>query len=177
VDHPAHLRAPQPWRSAALIAAGVATVELCVLVVVGIVVFGKFFHGQVEKASDPAAVAQAAVARETAEATQSSGQSPERGPILERRETSVIVLNGNGVAGAAAATAERVRSRHYTIAGTDNARRSAARSLIMYRPGFDREAKRLARDIGIALRRVAPLDGLRPRELQGAHLALIIGAR
>jgi LytR cell envelope-related transcriptional attenuator len=174
VDH-AHLPTPQPWRSAALIAASVATVELCILVVLGIVFFGKFFNGRVEKASDPVAVAEAAVARETAEATKSTKQAQE--PILERRETSVIVLNGNGVAGAAATMAERVHSRRYMIAGTDNAPRSVARSMVMYRPGFDREAKRLAHDVGIGVQRVSPLDGLRPRQLQGAHLALIIGAR
>jgi hypothetical protein len=43
----------------------------------------------------------------------------------------------------------------------------------MYRPGFEGEARRLARDLGI--KRVAPLDGLRASELQGAHLALIVG--
>ena len=45
----------------------------------------------------------------------------------------------------------------------------------MYRPGFEQEADRLANDVHV--RRVVPLDGMRPGELQGAHLALIIGAR
>jgi hypothetical protein len=43
----------------------------------------------------------------------------------------------------------------------------------MYRSGFEGEARRLARDIGV--RRVAPLDGIQRRDLQGAHIALIIG--
>jgi hypothetical protein len=43
----------------------------------------------------------------------------------------------------------------------------------MYRPGFRGEAKRLASDLGI--RRVSPLDGLRARDLQGAHLAFVVG--
>ena len=43
----------------------------------------------------------------------------------------------------------------------------------MYRPGFEGEARRLARDIGV--RRVSPLDGIRRRDLQGAHIALILG--
>ena len=176
MDHPAHLPASQPWRSAALIAASVAAVELCVLVVVGIVVFGKFFHGQVEKVSDPTAVAKAVVARETAEATKSADETaPGRKPLLSRRETAVIVLNGNGVSGAAAIMADRIHAKHYTIAGTDNAPRSVGRTTVMYRPGFDREAQRLAHDFGV--RRVSPLDGLRAGALQGAHVALIIGAR
>jgi hypothetical protein len=43
----------------------------------------------------------------------------------------------------------------------------------MHRPGFAREARRLARDFRITT--VTPLDGLRPRDLQGAHLTLIVG--
>jgi hypothetical protein len=43
----------------------------------------------------------------------------------------------------------------------------------MYRPRYEREATRLARDLGI--KRVSPLDGLRARQLQGAHLAYIVG--
>ncbi len=172
MDHPVDLPAPQPWRSAALIAVSVAVVELCILLVVGVILFGKFFGGQVEKATDPVAVAKAAVARPEAGAKRANGE-PAR-PLLARRETSVIVLNGNGVAGVASVTAERVRDKHYRIAATDNAPRSDFRSsLIMYRPDFEREARRLARDLGI--KRVSPLDGLRARQLQGAHLAYIVG--
>jgi hypothetical protein len=176
VEHEARLPAPQPWRSAALIATSVAAVELCVLVVVGIVAFGKFFNGQVDRATDPAAVAQAAVASETKHAAQGEAtQESERKAMLARRETSVIVLNGNGVAGAAAVMADRVHARSYSIAGADNAPRPIVRSTVMYRPGFEREAERLAHDFAIG--RVSPLDGLRIRQLQGAHLALLIGSR
>ena len=41
------------------------------------------------------------------------------------------------------------------------------------RPGYEPEARRLARDFRI--KRVAPLDGLRKSDLQGAHIALIVG--
>jgi len=159
-----------------MIAASVAAVELCLLLVVGLVVFGKFFGGQVEKATDPAAVAKAAVTRETKAATagREKREAAVRDPVLSRRETAVIVLNGNGVPGAAGTMAEQVRARLYTIAATDNAPELMTRSAVMYRPGFDREAKRLAHDFGV--RRVSPLDGLRRRDLQGAHLALVLGA-
>jgi len=86
----------------------------------------------------------------------------------------VLVLNGNGRPGAAAAQAEQARSRGYAIAGVGNAARSDyARSLVMYRPGFRGEAGRLARDLGLEL--VVPLDGLRPRDLRGAHAVVIVG--
>ena len=95
-------------------------------------------------------------------------------PLLDRRKTSVLVLNGNGVSGAAAVTADRVRSRHYLVAGTGNApRTSFTRSVVMYRPGFKGEANRLGRDLRI--RRVTPLDGMTIRDLQGAHVALVVG--
>jgi LytR cell envelope-related transcriptional attenuator len=177
VDHRADLPATPPWRSAAFIAASVATVELLILLVVGIWLFGKFFSDEVSKASDPAAVARVAVERRLQE---QGGQPAAQGPgskvrpILARRETSVLVLNGNGVGGAASSTAERIRQRNYLIAGTGNADRTDyPRSFVMYRPKFKREAQRLARDLGV--RRVGPLDGMRLGELQGAHVALVIG--
>ena len=175
MDHPSDLPAQQPWRNAAFIAATVATVELAVLLVVGIVVFGKFFAGEVEKASDPIAVTQAAVEREQKAAAPASngGQAREK-PLLQRGKTSVIVLNGNGISGAAATAADGIRAKNYLIAGTGNAPRTDfTRSVVMYRPGFEGEARRLARDIGV--RRVSPLDGIRRRDLQGAHIALILG--
>lgn len=174
MDHPSDLPAQQPWRNAAFIAATVATVELAILLVVGIIVFGKFFAGEVEKASDPVAVTQAAVEREKAAAPGNDNGQPRAKPLLPRRQTSVIILNGNGISGAAATAADGIRSRNYLIAGTGNAPRTDfSRSVVMYRPGFEGEARRLARDIGV--RRVSPLDGIRRRDLQGAHIALIIG--
>lgn len=174
MDHSSRLPAAQPWRSAAFIAATVAAVELLILLVAGIFLFGKFFAGEVDKARDPAAVARAAVERQaTAPAAGGSGRAGAK-PLLDRRKTSVLVLNGNGVAGAAAAGADRVRSRHYLVAGTGNAPRTDfTHSVVMYRPGFKGEAQRLGHDLRI--RRVTPLDGMRIRDLQGAHVALVVG--
>jgi hypothetical protein len=174
VDHLSNLPGQQPWRNAAFIAATVATVELAILLVVGIILFGNFFAGEVKKASDPVAVTQAAVEREKAAAPSNDNGQPRAKPLLPRRQTSVIVLNGNGISGAAATAAESVRARHYMITGTGNAPRTDfSRSVVMYRAGFEGEARRLAHDIGV--RRVSPLDGIRRRDLQGAHIALIIG--
>ncbi|MGH3040876.1 MAG: LytR C-terminal domain-containing protein [Gaiellaceae bacterium] len=177
MDHRADLPATPPWRSAAFIAASVATVELLILLVVGIWLFGKFFSDEVSKASDPASVARVAVERQLQEQGRLpavNGSKPKVKPILARRETSVLVLNGNGVGGAASATAAQIRRRNYLIAGTGNASRTDyPRSIIMYRPKFKREAKRLAQDLSV--RRVSPLDGMRLRDLQGAHVALVIG--
>src|SRR5205814_3820298 len=71
-------------------------------------------------------------------------------PRLARNETSIIVLNGNGVSGAAAVVADRLRHFHYLVAATGNAPRSDfGRSLVMYRPGFEGEAIRLGHDLHV----------------------------
>jgi hypothetical protein len=177
VDHSTPLPPAQPWRAAAIVAAAVATVELFILVLIGIAFATRFFAGEVEQAAtlpQAPAVEQSAAVQPAPAADRKKKEQPAAKPILPRGETSVIVLNGNGIAGAAATTADRVRTRGYLIAGHANAPRSDfQQSLIMFRPGFEGEARRLAGDVGI--RRVAPLDGISKRDLQGAHLALIIG--
>ena len=95
-------------------------------------------------------------------------------PLLPRRLVSVTILNGNGVSGAAASEASRVRARGYIVGRVGNAPRgSYGHSVVMYRAGRVREARRLARDIGVAI--VSPLDGLRKGDLHGAKLALVVG--
>jgi hypothetical protein len=83
-------------------------------------------------------------------------------------------LNGSGLAGAAAAQASRVRARGYVVGEVGNAPRTGyGRSVVMYRIGRRPEALRLARDLRIRL--VSPLDGLRPRDLLGAQVAVVVG--
>ena len=95
-------------------------------------------------------------------------------PLLPRRLVSVTILNGNGVSGAAASEASRVRARGYIVGRVGNAPRgSYGHSVVMYRAGRVREARRLARDLGIAI--VSPLDGLRKADLHGAKLAVVVG--
>lgn len=176
MDHPAQLSAPQPWRSAALVAATIAAVELFLLVVLGFAFGAKLFSREVDRvASASAPAGQATVAETPAPQTQTQAPAEAPTPVtLPRNETSVMVLNGNGIAGAASVAAERVQRRGYIIAGTTNAPRTDfKRSLVMYRPGREGEAQRLARDLKV--KRVAPLDGIRIADLQGAHVALIIG--
>jgi LytR cell envelope-related transcriptional attenuator len=177
VDHRADLPAQPPWRNAAFIAATVATVELLILLVVGIWLFGKFFSDEVSKATDPKKVATAAVERRLKDSGQLPSQKRARSganAVLPRDDTSVLVLNGNGIGGAASEAADEIRSQNYLIAATGNATRTDyPRSIVMFRPGFKTEAQRLARDLG--LKRVGPLDGIRVRDLQGAHVALVVG--
>ena len=89
-------------------------------------------------------------------------------------QVSVEVLNGNGIAGAAGEAAGRLRALTYVVAGATNAPRTDyAKTIVEYRPGYEREARRLAADVGVKL--VGPLDGLRAKDLMGAHVALVLG--
>ncbi len=167
VDHPTSLPRELPWRTTALVAAGVAALELVLVVVLGAALLAKPLLGGDEGSSS-------ATAKEAAPATH-AGKAPPAVAKLARSDTSVIVLNGNGSPGAAGEKADLVQTRGYMVTGTANAPRTDfTRSIVMYRPGYQGEAERLARDFKID--RVAPLDGLRPADLQGAHVALIVGA-
>jgi hypothetical protein len=169
--------ADTPWRTAAIIAAGIAAIELFVLVILGVAFGAKLTSDHAEKAvinATTAAKAEAAPPPATSTETKKRKINAAPTASLSRRRTSVIVLNGNGTPGAAAATAEQLRHFRYTVAATGNASRTDfARSLVMYRKGYEGEAIRLAHDLHI--KRVTPLDGMSLRDLQGAHLALILG--
>ena len=201
---PTRSTAPQ-WRAAALVAAAIAAVELLLLVVASVAIFGKpFAHSVDEKAKASAAhakvthtkVARAkaahakaahakAVHARTAHA-KASAQKPAHhakskpaakpAPRVElpRGKTAVLVLNGNGRTGAAGEAASVVQSIGYKVSATGNARRmNFPRSIVMFRPGFKGEAKRLAKDVRVTS--VTPLDGMRASDLGGAQLVLIVG--
>jgi hypothetical protein len=173
------------WRRAALITGVIAAVELVALVVVALAFVAKPF------ADSPAEPAQAASAPQAAEEGKDSAKPaaepaaaptpkpPTQAPAvaeLPRASTHVLVLNGNGLAGAAGQLAAVVRALRYPVAGiADAARRDFPRTIVMYRNGFRGEAERLAKDLGLARGRSMPLDGMRPADLGGAQLALIVG--
>jgi LytR cell envelope-related transcriptional attenuator len=152
------------WRTATLVASAVAVFELVLVVILLTALIGKGVSAHAR---------QAALTRATGVEAKAFKPEPKR-VTLSRGETSVIVLNGNGIAGAAASAAARVKGRGYSIAATGNATRSDyGRSVVMYRSGRKPEAQRLARDLGIRL--VGPLEGMSTRDLLGAHVALVLG--
>lgn len=163
----------RPWRTAAVIAVAVAAVELLLLVVIGGALIAKPSRGT------PARPAAKTAAVRSAAAAQAKPIKIHRvaAPVAHRARGSVtvLVLNGNGRQGAAAATATRVSGHGYRIGAVANAPRSDfTRSLVMYRRGFEGEGRRLARDLGIRI--VGPLDGLNVSQLHGAHTVVVVGA-
>ena len=102
-------------------------------------------------------------------------KGPALPPLRPRSRVSVLVLNGNGTSGVAGTTANRLLGRGYRSATATNAPNDGyATSLVLYRPGWEREAQRLAKDARIKV--VAPLDGSLPAGSGGDQLVLILGA-
>jgi hypothetical protein len=173
VDHPIRLDrsdlAVFPWRTATVAVAAIAAIELVLLVMAGGALLAKpepaTRHTR-EKAAKGDAAKRVAAKPGPAPAVPAAQ--------LPRRKVTVVVLNGNGREGAAAGAANRVHRRGYRIGLVANApSHDYATSLVMYRKGFQGEARRLARDLGVKV--VGPLDGMRPGQLHGAHAVLILG--
>jgi len=157
-----------PWRTATIVAAAVALVELVVLLVLATALLAQPVSQHVRKAAEAKAFAPVAAKPKPAK------KSALAQPTLTRAETSVIVLNGNGRSGAAAEGADRVRAFGYTIGTVGNAPRGGvARTVVMFRKGYRPEAVRLAHDLKVKI--VGPLDGLTPKDMLGAHVALVLG--
>jgi hypothetical protein len=150
----------EPWRKATLVAVGVAIVELALVIALAVTLLGSGDHARAAT-RPPAAVKHHRAVHHAKPA------------LLPRGKTRVLILNGNGRAGAAGDEAQIVKSMNYRVAGVGNAARSYGRSTVLYPPNGQREAHRLAKDLGIAL--VGPLDGMSKAKLHGATVALILG--
>lgn len=170
MEHP--LPAPdalvRPWRTAAYAAAAVAAVELLLLLVIGGGRLAGYVTDRIQLAAKESVVATPAHVTPGG-----SKKAPVAVAELPRSKTKVMVLNGNGRTGAAASAASRVKARGYRIGDVTNAPELVPRSIVMYRPGFAGEGKRLARDLGVRL--VTPLDGMRVSALHGAQVVFILG--
>ena len=174
MDHPIRLEsvelAVRPWRTAVLVVAAIAAVELILLVMLGGALLAKptSAHSGHATATHEKATPKA---KPRPAPTKTTKAAPAQ---LPRRKVTVVILNGNGRQGAAATAASRVSGRGYRIGLVANApSHDYATSLVMYRPGFRGEASRLARDLGVKV--VSPLDGVRPSQLHGAQAVLILG--
>jgi len=169
VDHAHDIPSPFPWRAAAVLAAGIALVELVALVAIGLV------HLAPKATAEPTAKTAAPVVHTRhVHARVVHKVAVPSVPLRPRSHVRVLVLNGNGVSGAASAEATRLEAQGYRIGGATNAERhDYARSMVMFVPGWIKEARRLAHDAGV--RMVAPVDGLHPSQLRGSGVVLLLG--
>jgi LytR cell envelope-related transcriptional attenuator len=153
----------RPWRRATIAVSAVATIELVALAAIAVVVFGNPLSTHLRETTAAAGTPRVRTAQ----------PAPAQKAALSRADTSVMVLNGGGQAGAAHAAADRVSAHGYQLGQIGNAAGDTPRTLIMYRPGYAAEGARLGLDLHVRI--VRPLDGMRTTQLLGAHLVLIMG--
>ena len=162
----------RPWRRATFVAGTIAGLELIALLGAGAMLLAKPLEHEINKAAvasiestPPSKQLQTAIKRMNAPA----GKAHPRGHV------KIMVLNGNGVNGAAGTAASRLHRLGYRIAGTANAKRQDyASSVVMYKQGFRSDGMRLAKAIGVTV--VGPLDGIPASALHGGDIAVIVGA-
>ena len=170
MDHAQQLPRAFPWRTATLVAGAFAMLELAALVVVGTLLLAHPLHHAAAATTHAAA---APAVRHVAHVRPVPKVKPH--PLRARSHVAVLVLNGNGVQGAASSEAAHLQALGYRIGGAQNAvRHDYARSMVMYAPGWREEARRLSRDTGI--RMVAPVDGMKRSALKASPLVLLLGS-
>jgi LytR cell envelope-related transcriptional attenuator len=163
VQHVQPFDRPFPWRAAALAATALALAELATLLALAGIRLFDVHHA-------------AASTHRPVRTVQAAPQRPPRhlGPLRPRSRISVLVLNGNGITGAAGTEATKLLAAGYRRATASDAAQDYASSLVLFRRGWEREAQRLARAAGI--RTVAPLDGRLPGSEASYQLVLILGS-
>jgi LytR cell envelope-related transcriptional attenuator len=153
VEHVQPLSRPFPWRIATLVASAMALATLAGLVLT---------HGPGRTRPVPGA--------------SRVQKGPALPPLRPRSRISVLVMNGNGIGGAAGTAATRLLAGGYRHAiPTDAPNLDYVRSVVLFRPGWQREAERLSRDARIAT--VAPLDGRIAPPYGHVPLVVILGSK
>lgn len=162
----------RPWRTATLVASLVAAVELVLLIGAAVLLLAKPVSHALRHHAEATALAPAV---KHAPVVHHAKKVAPAKPKLSRAQTSVFVFNGNGRTGAASAAAAQLSSLGYKIPGTGNAKRqNYATTVVMYRPGYEPEATRLAHDLHVSV--VGPLDGVTVSALRGAQVTVVLGA-
>ena len=163
-----------PWRAATIVVGAIAAVELVALIGIGGLHFAPRAHAAKAAAAKPAAAKPAAAKPKAVQPRPAAPRVPSH-PLRPRARVSVLVLNGNGVQGAASSKAASLQGLGYRVGGAENAERhNYARSMVMYVPGWVKEARRFGHDTGVRL--IAPVDGLTPAKLKGSKIVLILGS-
>jgi LytR cell envelope-related transcriptional attenuator len=171
VEHAEHLPRAFPWRTATVVVGTVAAIELVALIGIGATHVASSLrpHARATTTSTHAVAAARPVRRHVVRVAALPSQ-----PLRARASLSVLVLNGNGVNGAAGREAVSLQTLGYGSSRSQDApRHDYARSMVLYRPGFTKEARRLAHDAGVRL--VSPVDGMTKAQLKGSPLVVVLG--
>jgi hypothetical protein len=167
VDHADRLPSAFPWRTATVVVGVVAAIELVALIGIGATrLAGPLRAHATTPTTHTKAAAPPRHVRRVASAPVHA--------LRLRAKLSVLVLNGNGVNGAAGSEAANLQTLGYgSSRSEDAARHDYARSMVLYVPGYVQEARRLARDTHVGI--VAPIDGIRTADLKGSRLVVVLG--
>ncbi len=166
----------RPWRRATFLAAGIAAIELLVIIGVGVKLLARPVSHVIRNEAASVATPRPAAPEPKALKQAIHRMNAPAGKARPRNHVKIMVFNGNGRSGAAGSEASRLSHRGYKIAGAANAsHQDYATSVVMYRPGFRAEGLRLAKDLGVHV--VGPLDGITVSALHGGELAVVVGAR
>jgi LytR cell envelope-related transcriptional attenuator len=88
-------------------------------------------------------------------------------------EIDVTVLNGTSVAGLAATFGDEVESKGFNLGAVTNSSSSFEESVVMFKPGHKMEARKVAKQLGIA--KLQPMNGEIQSVSAGADVAVIVG--
>jgi hypothetical protein len=167
-EHASRLPSAFPWRTATVVVGAVAAIELVALIGIGATHLAGRLRAQAT-APTPTHIAASAPARHVRKVA-----SVPSHPLQPRAKLSVLVLNGNGINGAAGSEATTLQALGYGRSSSEDApRHDYARSMVLYVPGFVQEARRLAHDARVGI--VAPIDGIRTAQLKGSKLVVVLG--
>jgi LytR cell envelope-related transcriptional attenuator len=102
-----------------------------------------------------------------------SGQGPKPGAIVPG-EVDVAVLNGTSVPGLAAKVGDDVRVNGFRLGAVTNSRDQFDQTVVMYAPGQQRAARKVAHDLGV--KPLQPIDRQTEQTAGEADVVVIAGA-
>jgi hypothetical protein len=88
-------------------------------------------------------------------------------------EIEVAVLNGTSVAGLAATYGEEIEKKGFEAGPVTNSSETFEKSVVMFKPGHEPEAKMVAKRISIP--KLEPMSGEIARAAQKANVAVVVG--
>ena len=104
------------------------------------------------------------------------GKERERTPkagAIEPSDVSVAVLNGTSVAGLGAKVGDDVKANGFELGAVTTIPEPFDQTVVRYEEGHEREARKVARDLGVGL--VQPIDRQAQRLSEGADVVVIAG--
>ena len=92
---------------------------------------------------------------------------------IKPSEIEVAVLNGTSVAGLAATYGEKIENEGFEPGPVTNSSETFEKSVVMFKPGHEPEAKMVAKRISIP--KVQPISGEIAKAAQEANVAVVVG--